>query len=297
MNNDNKIYIIKASGDRELFDIKKLENSLKRAQANPKIIFDILRTIQEELRDDMTTAEIYQRAFELLKESEITPAIKYSIRKAVTELGPQGFSFEDFIGAVLRAMGFKVRLRQIIKGLCVSHEIDILANNGEKFIIGEIKFHNKQGIKSDLKVVLYVVERLDDIEKGEFYRNIDKNLKKEKWLITNTKFTTSATEYAECSSKLNLISWNYPDNGNLHQLIIEAGLYPLTILKTLSSHDKKVFLENKIVLCRELAEGGERLFNAVGVSPEKIEKTLAEIKVLLAMSGEGNLKDEAGLLR
>ena len=278
---EKQIYIIKANGEKELFDNSKLKNSLRKAGAGAPVVAAIVNKIENELKDGMETIEIYRRAFDLLDKFEGGTATQYSLRRAVMELGPTGFPFENFIGAIFRARGFNTILRQTIKGLCVSYEIDLMAQNDEKFILGEVKFHNRRGIKSDLKVVLYVKERFDDIEKGEFYRNIDRNLKKEKWLITNTKFTAKAINYVQCCAGLILVSWNYPENGNLYQLIEDAGLYPLTCLRTLSHNDKKLFLNRNIVLCRELLQGGERLFNLAGISAEKRENALEEISNLI----------------
>ncbi|MCK5285848.1 MAG: hypothetical protein KAJ58_01325 [Candidatus Pacebacteria bacterium] len=278
---EKRKYIIKANGERELFDSSKLENSLKRAGADKKEISMVISKIEVSLQDDMKTSDIYKNAFDLLSRSNLVHASKYSLRKSVMDLGPQGFTFEDFMGAVFKKLGYKILLRRNIKGLCVSHEVDMIAQNDEKFIMSEIKFHNKQGIKSDLKVVLYVKERFDDIAKGEFYRNIDKDLKIENWLITNTKFTSKAVEYAECNPSLNLMSWGYPLENNLHQLIEEAKLFPLTVLKSLSSNDKKKFLSENVVLCRDLLEGGELIFDRMGISAEKAQGVLMEINKLL----------------
>jgi len=277
-----EIYIVKANGEQEIFDDKKLKNSLRRAGASSKAVTEVIEKVQAKLMDGMTTAEIYREAFAVLKEiEEPTSAVKYSVRRAVMELGPDGFAFEDFIGAMLKATGHKIKLRQSIKGLCVAHEVDVIAQNDDHFIMAEVKFHNKQGMKSDLKVVLYVKERFDDIQKSEFWNNIDKDIKKEFWLVTNTKFTSKAVEYAECCTDLNLISWNYPEGGSLHKIITDAKLYPLTCLESLSNYDKKLFLKKNVVLCRELEQGGERLFNLVGISPEKREVALKEIDELL----------------
>lgn len=281
MQREKEIYIIKANGERELFDSSKLENSLRRAEADQKTISYIVDKIQTKLKDEMTTAEIYHEAFRLLNEKETIPAVKYSLRKAVMELGPQGFSFEDFVGAIFKKLGYKVLLRQSVKGLCVSHEVDLIAQNEEKFIMSEIKFHNRQGIKSDLKIILYVKERFDDIAKGEFYRNIDKKLKIENWLITNTKFSSQAIQYAECNPDLNLMSWGYLVNNNLYELIEKSGLFPITVLKSLSSNDKKRFLSNDILLCRELLEGGELLLDRLDVPLEKRKSILNEVEKLL----------------
>ncbi len=279
---DKPIYIIKASGEKEPFENEKLRNSLRKAGASSQVIEEIVGVIRKKLIDGMTTTEIYKEALKLLREieEEIVP-IKYSVRRAVMQLGPDGFSFEDFIGAMFRAVGYKVQLRQTIRGLCVAHEIDLIAQNDEEILIGEIKFHNKQGMKSDIKIVLYVKERFDDLMKGEFWKNIKKDLRKELLLITNTKFTSKAIQYAECYPGLQLMSWNYPEGGSLHKFIEEAKLYPLTCLESLSSYEKKLFLKNKIVLCRELKQGGERLFNLVGISPEKRVVVLREVEHLL----------------
>lgn len=281
MPQEKEIYIIKANGERELFDSSKLENSLRRADADQETIAQILNEIQAKLRDEMTTAEIYQEAFKILNERDILPATKYSLRKAVMELGPQGFIFEDFIGAVFKKLGYKILLRQNVKGLCVTHEVDLIAQNDEKFIMSEIKFHNRQGIKSDLKIILYVKERFDDIAKGEFYRNIDKGLKIENWLITNTKFSSQAVQYAECNPDLNLMSWNYPLGNNLQELIEKTGLFPITVLNSLSSNDKKRFLSKNILLCRELLEGSELLLDRLGIPTEKRKGILNEVTKLL----------------
>jgi len=278
----NKVYVIKANGERELFESAKLMSSLKKAGASPKTIEKILEVINGKLVDEMTTADIYKEAFHLLKEIEekIIP-VKYSMRKAVMELGPDGFSFEDFIGAMFKTIGYKIQLRQTIKGLCVSHEIDFIAQNDKEILIGEIKFHNKQGTKSDLKVILYVKERFDDLMKGEFWRNIKKELNKELWLITNTKFTTKAIQYAECCPGLRLMGWNYPQGRSLQEFIEKEELYPLTCLESLTNYEKKLFLDKRVVLCKELQQGGERIFNLVGISLEKKIVVLNEIKNLL----------------
>ncbi len=228
----------------------------------------------------MTTVQIYREAFRILNEVSLVPASKYSLKKAVMSLGPQGFVFEDFVGAVFKELGYKVLLRKNVKGICVSHEVDLIAQNEEKFIMSELKFHNRQGIKSDLKVILYVKERYDDIAKGEFYRNIDKGLKIENWLITNTKFTSQAVKYAECSPDLNLMSWDYPEKGNLFELIGETGLYPITVLTSLSSNNKKRFLAENVLLCKDLLNGGELLMDRLNIPKEKAQEVLSEINEL-----------------
>jgi hypothetical protein len=196
------------------------------------------------------------------------------------ELGPSGFPFEKFVAEVLREKGFETLTDQKVRGKLVEHEIDVVAWNDEKLIMVEAKFHNQLGVKTDLKVILYVKERFDDLsavtfDYGRPGRKID-----EGWLVTNTKFTSTAIEYGSQQGKeLVLIGWNYPTQGNLHDLILEEKLHPLTCLGSLNGREKKELLDRGIVLCKTLRDNPE-LLEAVGLTDTEKEKVLEEIRAL-----------------
>ena len=162
------IYVVKADGSREIFDVGKLEHSLKRAGAAGRAAHEILNAIRDEITDGVTTREIYQKAFEHLHKKEYPVAMKYSIKRAIMELGPSGFPFEDFVAEIMRKKGFQAETGQIVRGFCVEHEIDVVAWNQEKLIMIEAKFHNTLGTKSDLKVALYIKARFEDLHKMKF---------------------------------------------------------------------------------------------------------------------------------
>jgi transcriptional regulator NrdR family protein len=63
------ILITKATGEREAFDPQKLRNSLQKAKASELIVDKILSHIELELKDGMSTKEIYHHAFDLLFDS------------------------------------------------------------------------------------------------------------------------------------------------------------------------------------------------------------------------------------
>src|SRR6185436_18097982 len=147
MTSHEAIYVVKADGTREPFDVEKLEHSLKRAGAASKAVHEILNTVRDEITDGVTTREIYQKAFELLHKKEYPVALKYSIKRAIMELGPSGFPFEDFVAEIMRKKGFQAETGQIVRGFCVEHEIDVVAWNPEKLIMIEAKFHNTLGTK------------------------------------------------------------------------------------------------------------------------------------------------------
>lgn len=92
-------YIKKYSGELELFSSDKLRKSLERSGADAIIIDSIIETIYQELYDGVTTKEIYKKAFRLLKKANRISASKYSLKRAIFDLGPTGYPFEQLVGA------------------------------------------------------------------------------------------------------------------------------------------------------------------------------------------------------
>lgn len=271
-------YIIKATGEREEFDSRKLRTSLTKVHASPEAIDNIVSQIESELQDGATTKDIYRHAFELLGTIKETPAAaRYSLRRAVMELGPTGFPFEQFVAQIFQSKGFETTTDYIAQGQCVEHEIDIVAWNEEKLIMVEAKFHNELGIKSDLKVALYIKARWDDLSGAVFNFGKERKLD-EGWLVTNTKFSESAIKYAKCRN-MKLIGWNYPEHGNLQDLIEEAHLHPITCLNSSTPSDEKLLMQAGIVLCKQAKDNPDILKQA-GLSDEKIAKMLSEIDLI-----------------
>jgi hypothetical protein len=274
----DQVTIVKANGAHEAFDPEKLRGSLLRAGASPKSADDVLSHIGSELYNEISTKEIYQHAFAILRNLETPVARRYSLRRAIMDLGPSGFPFEDFVAEIFRAKGYKTLTRQTVLGGCVQHEIDLVAWNANKLIMAEAKFHNELGTKSDLKVALYVKARFDDIKENVFnYGGTDRPID-EGWLITNTKFSSTAIHYGECKN-LVMVGWNYPGKGNLQDMVEEEALHPITCLTNLSLADKKILLDRNIVLCSTIRANPEILKEHLGKS-FKVEKVLEEISEL-----------------
>src|SRR6266850_1206791 len=96
------IYIVKANGEKEIFIADKLNESLVRAGASPEARHAIVSHIEGELKDGMSTSQIYKHAYFLLEKEEKPTSYRYSLKRAVMDLGPSGFPFEDFIGEIFR---------------------------------------------------------------------------------------------------------------------------------------------------------------------------------------------------
>ena len=269
--------ITKADGTVEEFKSNKLATSLKKAGARPEEVHRILNVIESSLKDGMRTQMIYQKAFELLRESGEPVAAKYSLRRAVFNLGPTGFPFEDFLGKVFEAEGYKTKRRLILKGKCATHEIDLAAYSPDNSFVAEAKFHSHPGIKSDLQVAMYSYARYLDLESARICK-ADVCGIISLYVITNTKFTQAAIQYANCTG-IKLLSWDYPKKDSLHDKIEKYGVYPITVLTRLSASHKQALLRDGIILCSELAKKPQALKN-LGLSSNKVGSILHEVQSL-----------------
>ena len=273
-----EIEIIRRSGEKAKFSLDKLRSSLKRTGADKNIIEQIINKVSDELYQGISTKEIYNRAFSLLKKEKSYLASRYKLKKAIYELGPTGFPFEQFIGAILKYSGYKVEVGETLQGKCVSHEIDVVAHkNGDTTII-ECKFHGDQGLKCNVKVPLYINSRYRDV-KDHWNSNpkTDTHLT-EGWVVTNTRFTEDAIVYGKCCG-LYLLSWDYPKNDGLKDRIDRLGLYPITVSTLLTGREKQFLLNRNVVLCRELI-GDHFYLDHLGISEKRKEKILNEVKML-----------------
>jgi len=274
--------IIKANGVVEKFDGSKLEGSLIRAGAGIQTASRIRKTIETSIAGTSNSQEIYRRAFTMLRTAERASAARYSLRRALFDLGPSGHPFEDFVSELFKKEGWEVQPRRIIPGKCVPHEVDVYAVRNGEYLMGELKYHNDPGYKTDVKVALYVKARFDDI------RNCDPKIKAtcpvdHGFLVTNTKFTSQAIEFAECSG-INLLGWDYPNEGNLYDRIIASGLYPVTVLTTLRKSEKRLLID-KNISTTELVKKHRELLREIGVTPERVGKIIAEISTLEDQTG------------
>ena len=119
--------IKKADGTLEFFKVEKLRRSLRRAGASPDEINEIINNVDSTLYDGIKTQEIYRHAFNLLRRSRPPAAARYSLRRALFNLGPTGFPFEKFLARLFQEDGYSTRTGVILQGNCAPHEIDVAA--------------------------------------------------------------------------------------------------------------------------------------------------------------------------
>lgn len=274
MKKESEQYVIKASGERMPFDKSKLIHSLQKAGANDQIIDSIMNEIVLLLHENITTREIYKLAFSKLKKKTPSFAAKYKLKKAIFELGPSGFPFEKFVSEILKKEGYKTQTGILVRGRCVNHEVDVVAERDNEHYMIECKFHGVQGNVCNVKVPLYIHSRFMDVEQMWKEKPGHETKFHQGWIVTNTKFTLDAIQYGKCSG-LNLIAWDYPRENGLKDRIDRLGLHPITSLTTLTLHEKSKFLEREMVLCMELCKHPE-LLGEIGINEQRHKKILHE---------------------
>lgn len=272
------IKVKKHSGELEAFDINKLISSLRRSQADEDLVLQVARNIEDQLVEGMSTKAIYQKAFSMLKSHSRVSASKYNLKKALMELGPTGFPFERLVGKLLEFEGFDTQVGVIVEGNCVSHEVDVIADNDKSRLVIECKYHSDQGRICNVKTPLYVHSRFLDIKNKWENQDGQKAMLYRGGVYTSTRFTSDAIRYGTCVG-LVLVSWDFPQNDSLKERIDRAGMYPLTALATLTRSEKNKLLDSGIILCREISQNPD-LLGQLGFSRSRQKKILEDSRAL-----------------
>lgn len=272
-------YIRKYSGETQLFNIKKFTASLQRAGASKGLIDQLVLEITA-LPSLCTTKDIYE--FALLRLHKKNPAIAahYNIKRALLDLGPSGFPFEHYVAALFTAQGYATKTHSVARGFCIEHELDVIAIKDHEHLMIECKFHNEQGLVCDVKVPLYIKARFDDVSKN-WTNNGDTHAVHKPVIVTNTRFSTQAIAYAECIG-ITLLGWSYPKSASLEILIDRFGLHPITALVSLDNRQKKLLIDNGLVLCRDV-EQNQAALNSLSLSEQDKEHLMHEMRAVCAI--------------
>lgn len=275
---EKQIYIKKNNDELELFSFEKLRQSLLSTGACKEVVETIVSRIQPDIYDGISSNEIYKKAFTLLKKQNRISASRYSLKRAIFYLGPTGYPFERLVGALLKEKGYETKVSVILNGKCVTHEIDVLAEKDGNVYAIECKFHSDAKAASNVKIPLYINSRFLDVQEQWNANSNNKTHLKQGWLVTNTRFTTDAINYAKCVG-LTLLSWDYPKNNGLKANIDSLALYPVTALTTLTKKEKHQLIDKDVVLVKELINATKTMKN-IGISEVRIQRVLDEVKQL-----------------
>ncbi len=278
-NNNKKILIQKKSGEKEPFDVSKLKTSLKNAGAAGNVIDKIAADIEDWVYDGVTTAKIYAYAYKMFRRQSGNKASRYKLKNALFSMGPTGYPFEYLIGEVFKRQGYTVEVGQVVEGVTITHEIDVIATKKDEQHLMECKFSRDQGNRLSVQVPLYVHARVNDIAEKRRQQKQYKNLSFTPWVVTNARFSSDSMEYSKCKG-LKLLGWDYPEGDALKDIIEREKLFPVTILRHLNKHEKQLLMLEGIVTCIQLWNKPERL-NSLGLNKDKLNAVKKELEALL----------------
>jgi len=240
------IQVKKANGELEPFSTEKLERSLRNSGADSVLIAEILKEINSWIFEGVTTKRIYDSAFAYLRRKKQSSSIRYKLKQALMELGPTGHPFEHFIGKVMENQGYKTEVALIVRGFCVSREVDVIATKEKHQLIAECKYGQSSDKSVSVQVPLYVHSRVNDI-----IRIREKNPE--------------------------FLGWDYPEGQGLKDLIDRENIYPITVLQTLTKAQLQLLFDKNIVVCSQILNNIESL-DFLRLTPAKQNKLLEEIK-------------------
>lgn len=239
--------LVKSDGDTETFNLNKLRLSLEKTGAGEELIDEVIEDVLTTERTNLTSGKIYNLAFKRLRSKSPASAGRYKLKRAIFELGPSGYPFEQFIGELFAHQGYKTQVGVVLQGRCIQHEVDVVAEKAKTIRLMECKFHRDPTHKSNVQTPLYIHSRFEDLRLG--WPDPTKSI--ESWIFTNTRFTTDALDYGKCVG-MNLIDWSYPQGAALKDRIDGSGLHPVTCLSSLNRMDKKRLLDAGIVMCQDV---------------------------------------------
>lgn len=269
----DKINILKSHGGVENFSRRKLYKSLIRSGLPPKQCQVITDKVTREINEGARTRDIYKKTLRLVNERSSVAAVHYSLKRALFDLGPTGYHFEFFVARYFKELGYTTMTSQTLNGRFVKHEVDVIAEKRGLNTYVECKFHNRIGLKNDIKVALYVKARWDDLKEGPQGKKLESFV-----LASNTAFSLDAITYAN-GVGLNLLGVNAPVERSFLEEIKAMHLYPITSLRRLNKATKQELLARDVLLARELPDHIDILLR-MGMAEESIDALLSEIKLL-----------------
>lgn len=269
----------KYSGELVPFNSDSLRHSLTRSGANNEQVEKVYTQIKEKLFDGISTRELYQLAFEALKSQRSSFAARYSLKKALRELGPEGFYFEKWIARLFQEYGFESTTGQTIQGHAVSHEIDVVASKGNEMLAIECKFRNDIDAKISVTTPMYFLSRFKDISDISYHFFGQDKKFTQGWLVTNAYLTSDSKDFGKYYN-VNFLSWDYPVDNSIKKRVDKAVFYPVTCLTTLTDVEEKTLLQNQIILVKDIINNKEAL-KSLKLDSDRLRLVLEEAKELI----------------
>lgn len=273
------VNVKKADGSYQLFDRAKVVRTCLRMRATRQEAESVAEKIEKRIYEGIPTKKILQMIFSYLENFQ--PNIKHRIdlRESISLLRSKP-DFERFVSLILEEFGYEVKLNQILKGKCVEHEIDVLAEKKKETTYVEVKHHVQYHTYTGIDVALSGYATFLDLIEGFKNKTHDFNFKRA-MIVCNTKFSDHALNYMKCM-RINFLGWRAPEDGGLEHIIEEKKFYPITLIKSLMREDEPKLGDRGIVLLKQLVNIDEKdLVRETGIPLTRIEQYREVAKEIL----------------
>ncbi len=262
------VFVTKFDGARQPFDRNKVVDTCLKKGVDREAAETIADTIESKAYDGIPTKKILQMIFAALKTHR--PAIKHQInlREAISLLRPKP-DFENFVQLLLGEYNYKVIPNRIVRGKCIGHEIDAIANKNDETILVEIKHHFDHHTRTHLDVSRQVRATFEDLTEG-FGLGLNSVNFSKALIVCNTKFSESARQYAKCRG-IACVGWNSPPEHGLERMIEEKNLHPITLIKGLDAKTEEKLGDNGVLLVRQLTKRDiNKLYRRTRIKKDKL---------------------------
>lgn len=270
-----KIYVIKADGRKQLFDRNKIMRTCLRMGATQDMAEAIVSRIEKQSYNNIPTKKIIRMVLSYMRKYNSKYKYVINLRDAICMLRPKP-DFEMFIAQLMKSHGFKVKSNRMIRGRCVEHEIDAIAERAtrdkhghdvEEVLYVEVKHHYKPHTYTGMDVFLEAQATFEDLVDG--YKSGENNIPfTGTMVVSNTKLSDHALRYSKCRGIVGL-AWKTPPDRGLERMIEEKKLYPITFIRGLTPDQQSRLGDNRIVTMRQLLEKSDSELHRMTRIPKK----------------------------
>lgn len=264
------VSVVKWDGRTEEFDSHKLVQTLTRMGAPQKVAEEIAEEIAQQLVEGTTTKRLYAMAMDALGSHQEVVEFRRDMKQGLARIGT-GLQFEAYVRLLLEAYGYEVSENLVLQGACVTHELDGIAEKDGETIYLEVKHHSVLERYTPFEVTLSAKAKWDDLRAGceqglndcEFDRVL---------IVTNTRLTKHAEQYANCVG-IEHLGWNTPRGRGIDWFIEHQKLYPVTILRSVTTKERNQLYAHDILTLKQLVNTN---LAQVGLNVERAEELVAE---------------------
>ena len=274
------LHVVKFSGEVEPFNPETFKHSILKSGATLAQVNQLFARLEDQIFDGISTQQLYTLAFNELYQLKSSFAARYSLKKALRDLGPEGYFFEEWVGKLFTQLGYKTLTSKTLQGNAVTHEIDVVAVKDNILNLCECKFRNDVDAKISVTTPMYFLSRFNDVKNTDF-DFFGLTLKPALgWVITNAYFTKDAIAFGEYYG-IKLLSWNFPEGNAIKDVVDNTRFYPITCLTTLTDYEKKFLLNQNMVLVNDICKNPEILYQ-FSFTQKNADKILREAKELVS---------------